>query len=264
MKNQQNNLLNTLRKQLKGLCRKVFDDFGQESYELELQDLKKDSVYPKFSFDRPEYVLIRLMGRLSISVGRRLGEIYDKIPRILASSHYNLDPSDVAPKLDGLELDVGLRFSLISEEQQKLIKETVKLYTQTSVDEQKGVGIEIRYNFNPNDSSRLRKDVKMAELLKNEGLVPIYLVFSSISPREDAIARLTRAGWYFLIGENAIAFLKDILGEDFLNLLENPDIKNEIVKEIDQIMKSLVNSYAFREVLREHDLSLPGVNDGLK
>lgn len=258
---QKNNLQKALRRQLGGLGEKVLNDFGKESYERELQSLKQDSVYPKFSFDRPEYVLIRLMGRISISVGRRLGEIYDKIPRILASVRYGLDPSDVAPVLDGLELDIGLRFSLISKEYQKSIKEITEQYIKTSVEKRKGVGIEIRYNFNPNDSSRLRKDVKMAELLKKEDFAPIYLVFSSISPREDAIARLTRAGWYFLVGEKAIAFLKDILGEDFLSLLENPDIKNEIVKEIDAIMNGLVKSHAFSEVLKKHGLILPSVNN---
>ena len=48
---------------------------------------------------------------MSISVGRRLGEIYDKLPRFVACARFNLNPGDVAEKFDGLELDVGLRFT---------------------------------------------------------------------------------------------------------------------------------------------------------
>src|SRR5690606_12444668 len=89
----------------------------------------------------------------------------------------------------------------------------------------KGIGIEIRYNFNPNDSARLRKDVAMAENLAFNGLLPIYLVFSGISPRDEAIARLKRAGWSFLIGKPAVQFAKDLLGLDLATILEKPDVQ---------------------------------------
>ena len=254
MTENQQKLIVALRKQLSGLGEKVLNDFSKVNYEKELGALRNDSVYPKFSFDRPEYVLIRLMGRISISVGRRLGEIYDKIPRILASARYDIELSDVAPVLDGLELDMGLKTSLLSSDNKKFVEETIRKFIGVDPKNKNGLGIEIRYNFNPNDSSRLRKDVKMAELLLAEKLVPVYLVFSSISPREEAIARLTRAGWHFLVGQKAIDFLTHILGEDFLVLLEQPEIKKEIAKQVDEIMDGLVESHAFKEVLKGRKL----------
>jgi len=109
------------------------------------------------------------------------------------------------------------------------------------------VGIEIRYNFNPNDSSRLRKDVDMADLLTNNGYFPIYLIFSSISPREDAISRLTRGGWNFLIGNQAASFMNELLNVDITAILDVPSIREEIRTEVTSIMRELFNTYAFRQ-----------------
>ncbi|MHB8523462.1 MAG: hypothetical protein ACYDH9_22265 [Limisphaerales bacterium] len=130
---------------------------------------------------------------MSISIGRRLGEIYDKIPRFVAAARFNVPEKDVAPMLKNLELDIGLRFSKLSAADVQHIKSVAKKFTGKSA-EGKGIGIEIRYNFNPNDSARLRKDCDMARYVRGEGFFPIYLVFSGISPRAEAIARLTRAG----------------------------------------------------------------------
>jgi hypothetical protein len=250
-------LIKALRTQLAGLKDKITNDFSESNYHKELELLQNDSVYPKFGFDRTEYVLIRLMGRVSISVGRRLGEIYDKVPRILASARYGLDMADVTPVYGGLELDLGLKSELLKTNDKKHLMSVVKKYCD--IDINLGIGIEIRYNFNPNDSSRLRKDVNMAELLISEQLLPVYLIFSSISPREDAIARLKRAGWFFLVGEDAINFLRDILGDNFLEILEAPEIKEEINREIDQIMASLLGSYAFKELSKS--ASFPSIDN---
>src|SRR5690606_9353070 len=78
--------------------RKIAEDFGRESYQEELEKLASDPVYRKFAFDCPEYVIVRLMGRMSISVGRRLGEIYDKIPRFVAGARFNVAPDRIAEK----------------------------------------------------------------------------------------------------------------------------------------------------------------------
>src|SRR5437773_11429927 len=106
--------LEALRHHLAGLRDKVHRDFSKTSFDRELLDLKGDPIYPKFAFDREGYVLIRFMGRLSISIGRRLGEIYDKIPRFLAAARFGLSQDQVAPKLNGLELDICLNFSHLS------------------------------------------------------------------------------------------------------------------------------------------------------
>jgi len=69
--------LKELRHHLDGLREKVESDFSLASFQHELSRFRGDPVYSRFTFDRPEYVLIRFMGRVSISIGRRLGEIYD-------------------------------------------------------------------------------------------------------------------------------------------------------------------------------------------
>src|SRR5689334_20750639 len=111
--------LQVIRHQLLGLSSKVLSDFSKENYEYELAGLQTDPVYEKFSFNRAEYVLIRFMGRISISVGRRLGEIYDKVPRFAAAARFNLTPEQIALKLAGLELDICLNFAQLSQEDQQ-------------------------------------------------------------------------------------------------------------------------------------------------
>lgn len=243
--------LGVIRHQLQGLSNKVTNDFSKENFDNELASLQTDPVYEKFAFNRAEYVLIRFMGRISISVGRRLGEIYDKVPRFAAAARFNLTPEQIAPKLDGLELDIGLKFSELSLADQEHSASTFKKYTGADLDVS-GLGIEIRYNFNPNDSSRLRKDVHMGELLNAEGLKPIYLVFSSISPRQDAISRLTASGWTFLVGNAALKFISELLGMEIQTVLDKPLIKAEIKKIVDGIMSDLIKSHAFQEAVKIH------------
>lgn len=232
-----------LRHHLNGWRRKVIDDFSKSNFDAELAALNSDPVYPKFHFHSAAYVNIRFMGRMSISIGRRLGEIYDKVPRLLAAARYNLTPGQVAPKFDGLELDICLRFAEITGADSKFVKDTCKKHTGSSPTKD-GIGIEIRYNFNPNDSSRLRKDVDVASKLIACNLMPIYLVFSSISPRDEAIARLKRAGWIFLVGQQGLDFATELLGMDLSSVLDRPAVSKEIKAEVDGMMKDIKNSYA--------------------
>lgn len=243
--------IGVIRHQLQGLSNKVTNDFSQENYEYELAALQSDPVYEKFSFNRAEYVLVRFMGRISISVGRRLGEIYDKIPRFAAAARFNLTPEQIAPILDGLELDIGLNFSQLNQADQQHLATVYKKHIGADLD-MTGLGLEIRYNFNPNDSSRLRKDVHMGEQLVLAGLKPVYLIFSSISPRQDAISRLTASGWTFLIGDPALKFISELLEMEIQSILDKPLIKQEIAKIVDGIMSDLVKSHAFQQVAQKH------------
>lgn len=240
--------LNSIKHHIQGWKDKIAKDFSIENYEAELAALKGDPVYRKFAFDTPEYVLIRLIGRMSISIGRRLGEIYDKLPRYVASARFGINADAVAEKFNGLELDIGLRFSLLeSEDDVRAIQKLVDPFIG-EIPNVNGLGIEIRYNFNPNDSARLRKDVDMCGYLQESGLVPIYLIYSSISPRNDAISRLTRAGWIFMQGDQAASFTNSLFGVDFLGLLERPDIKEEIHNEIRSLLKEIFTSDAFKQI----------------
>lgn len=236
--------LDAVKHHIQGWKTKIENDFGHDSYIAELEGLKSDPVYSKFGFDIPEYVLVRLIGRMSISVGRRLGEIYDKLPRFVAAARFNVTPQQVAEKFDGLELDIGLRYSLLGDADIRHVKQVVGRF-QGGAAESKGIGIEIRYNFNPNDSARLRKDVALAGYLKAKGLAPIYLIYSSISPRDEAISRLTRGGWFFLQGHAASNFTTELFGTDFLALLERNDVREEIHDEVRSIMRSIFSSTAF-------------------
>lgn len=239
-----------LRHHLAGWRRKIKTDFSQKNYENELNSLKGDPLYPKFNFDTPDYVNIRFMGRVSISIGRRLGEIYDKIPRRLAMEKYGLTQSQVAPKFDGLELDVGLRYTELKSADAQFISSVCKKHINENITSD-GIGIEIRYNFNPNDSSRLRKDCAMAEKVIAADLRPIYLIFSSISPRDEAISRLKRAGWEFVVGQEAINFSAELFGLDLSDIWDRPLIKQEIAKEINGMMDDIKTSYSFKQFLKK-------------
>jgi hypothetical protein len=247
----ENRFIEVIRYQFKGLATKVLGDFSKASYDAELAALNTDPVYEKFAFNRAEYVLIRFMGRVSISIGRRLGEIYDKVPRFAAAARFGLTPEQIAPRYDGLELDIGLKFAGLSLEDQEHVNNVFKKHIGSDLDTP-GIGIEIRYNFNPNDSSRLRKDVHMGELLVDQGLKPIYLVFSAISPRKDAISRLKKSGWVFLVGAAALAFVTELLEIEVQSILDKPAIKEETKKVVDEIMKQMIGSHAFQEVLAKY------------
>jgi len=241
-------IIDELNHQLDGWIIKC-DDFERELFEKELLDLKSDTLYPVFSLDTPQYATIRIMGRLSISIGRRLGELYDKIPRLLAMYQYDLTKSQVAPKYNGLELDICL--SSLDIKCGKF-KNIIEIYNSffTSPMAKNGLGIEVRYNFNPNDSSRLRKDCVMASEITAEGLTPIYLVYSSISPREEAIKRLERAGWNFLIGQDALSFSSEILGLDVSCIWRRDAIRKVINSKVDEMMDKIKNSYAMDEFFK--------------
>jgi hypothetical protein len=235
--------LDALERHLQGWEDKIFRDFSKANLIEEVNRLKGDKVYSDLGFDTPEYALVRLIGRMSISVGRRLGEIYDKIPRFVAAARFDLEPAQVAEVFDGLELDIAIRSTLLSSEDKAHLD---LVLSKMSSDNYDGMGIEIRYNFNPNDSARLRKDVEVAGKLQAAGLFPVYLIFSSISPRDDAIARLTRGGWYFLQGPNALAFMTELLGVDINSVLADPVVAKETRAKTRELMCSIFQSDAFK------------------
>jgi recombinational DNA repair protein (RecF pathway) len=88
----------------------------------------------------------------------------------------------------------------------------------------------------------------MATHTKAARLFPLYLIYSGISPRNEAIARLTRAGWTFLQGSRASEFSTALFGADFLGIMEQEEIKKEIHDEVRAIMRSIFESYAFKQV----------------
>lgn len=247
----QERFLSELRHHLEGWNTKVRTDLSQSSFEKEIKSLKNDPVYSSFGLATAEYALIRLMGRMSISIGRRLGEIYDKIPRFVTQARFGLDAKTVAPKIGGnLELDVCIPLSRLSEEDRQHVTEVTQRHL-SGANLKDGLAIEIRYNFNPNDSARLRKDVEMAKLLSRQNFFTIYLIFSAISPREEAIARLKRAGWAFLVGDESSTFMNDLIGMDLESILQKDDIHAEIEHEVQQIMRRLYQSYAVRSTLSQ-------------
>ena len=246
--------LEGLRRHLGGWRDKVATDFSEGAYNDELAALGGDGIYSMFSLDNPTYVLIRLMGRMSISIGRRLGEIYDKIPRFVVQARFGLSAEEVGPKIRGrLDLDIGIPYNSpnLADPDRQHIMRCVQEHLGINTADREGLGIEIRYNFNPNDSARLRKDDNMARYLVEDGMLPIYIIFSGISPRDEAIQRLTRNGWTFVIGENAVSFMKELTGMDLETIMERPVVKTEISQEVAAIMRSILDSHAFGEAVKE-------------
>jgi hypothetical protein len=237
-----------LRHHLQGWQAKVDSDFGQAAFEAEMAALSVDPVYSKFHLGSADYILIRLMGRMSVSIGRRLGELYDKIPRIAAQARYNLSRERVVIKFEGLELDVALTLGDLKTDDAAHLRAACLKHLGTNLEDRTGVAIEIRYNFNPNDSARLRKDKLLAELLRDANYHPVYLVFAENSPRlGDAVASLRRAGWQFLIGTPALQFMADVVGFDIGHVLDRPEVSAEIKQQVDALMKSIRDSYAYKK-----------------
>ena len=95
----------------------------------------------------------------------------------------------------------------------------------------------------------------MAELLIEQNMVPLYLIFSTISPREEAIARLTRAGWTFLVGHLAADFMHELIGMDIQTILTAKDVREEVALEMARIMRTMYESYAVRHTLSRYPIS---------
>ena len=233
---------------LAGWRAKVDLDFAQESFDIELSALTSDPVYSKFHLATADYIFIRLMGRMSVSIGRRLGELYDKIPRLAAQARYGLTRDKVVLKFDGLELDVGLTLSELKVEDVEHLAEVCKRHLNIDIRRYSGIAIEIRYNFNPNDSARLRKDKHLANQLVHADYFPLYLVFAENSPRlKDAVTSLQRASWTFLIGTKGLHFMADMVGFDISQILDRPEISAEIQLRVDDFMSAIGNSYAYKK-----------------
>lgn len=248
----QERFLLELRHHFQGWLAKVTRDLSAEAFKAEIDGLRADPVYSSFGLATPEYALVRVMGRLSISIGRRLGEIYDKIPRFVTQARFNLTPEEVAPKVGGeLELDVCVPLNRLTAKDKKHVREAMARHVPAAA-KYTGVAIEIRYNFNPNDSARLRKDVHMAELLQGQQLAPVYLIFSTISPRDEAIARLSRAGWMFLVGPAASEFMNQLIGMDIKAILDAAPVRQEVAAEMARIMRVLYESAAMRQTLAQY------------
>ena len=241
-------LLDQLKYHFAGWLTKIESDFSEFGFEQELSNLTSDPLYTSFHLASSEYALVRVMGRISISIGRRLGQIFDSMPKYVTQTRFGLDAAVVSPKLqDKLNLDVCIPLEdLTLSDRAHVLK--VCEDKQLKLDESSGLGIEIRYNFNPNDSSRLRKDVEMANILLDINLTPVYLIYSSISPRDEAIARLRRAGWTFFIGQDATDFTNALIGMDLGNILNRDGIREEVAKEMDIVMTKLYSSYGFNKL----------------
>jgi hypothetical protein len=90
----------------------------------------------------------------------------------------------------------------------------------------------------------------MAGYLTDVRLFPVYLVFSAISPRDEAIARLKRAGWSFIVGEQASEFSNELFGINLGDILEHETIRVEIEQEVSGLFDDMFSSPAFTEVLQ--------------
>ena len=139
-----NRFMEELRHHLGGWKEKVETDFAKENFDKEIAGLSTDPVYAKFHLNTPDYVFIRLMGRMSVSIGRRLGEIYDKIPRFAAQGRYNLERNQVVTKLDGLEIDIQLLFSDLLPDDKDYLTKIILKHLKVDHSKYTGLGIEIR------------------------------------------------------------------------------------------------------------------------
>jgi hypothetical protein len=149
---------------------------------------------------------------------------------------------------DKLRLDIRIPLEKLSKQDRRHVLAITEKYLPGAAPSN-GLGIEIRYNFNPNDSARLRKDALFASLLRQHGLTPVYLIFSGISPRDEAIARLGRAGWRFLVADMASQFTMDLTTMDLSSILTEPLVRDEVNREIAALMHAIYDSSAFKTVL---------------
>jgi len=91
----------------------------------------------------------------------------------------------------------------------------------------------------------------MADKLQAAELFPVYLIYSAISPRDEAIARLKRAGWTFLQGKDASDFTTSLFAIDFMATMENEKVWGEVKAEVREIMSGIFESKAFEQIKKK-------------
>ena len=137
------------------------------AYAQEFASLRGDLLYSNFGFAIPEYVLIRRMGRMSISIGRRLGEIYDKVQRFVVARRLGLSDEQATGEYgpNDLRLDIRVPIDLLNADDEEQVRPVTERHLP-DLDLTGGLAIEVRYNFNPQQQ---RSAVQRRQLPAFEG-----------------------------------------------------------------------------------------------
>ncbi|HME50642.1 MAG TPA: hypothetical protein VKM55_00355 [Candidatus Lokiarchaeia archaeon] len=258
------NLKEDLKKCISVIISKIETNLNDEYLRVMKDRIKNDISFSYLGFEASQWAIIRAFTSINISKGRTLGFFFEKTVRkcivhaLLGSNitenitkakdkelkgvysketRKPFDKSKPGTRKRGgtYGIDCEIIFDNIENEKiQSRMRKVIKNLSNTNID-YRGVAIEIKYTFMPNDHSRIEKDADFGEILKENNMFPIYLVLSEDDVRKnDAITRLKQSGWNFLMGADSLDFIHKFTMIDLINELF---LDGEIKETIDELRK---------------------------
>lgn len=219
--------------------------------------IENDLLADVFLLNAPSIVQMKLGGRITTSIHRKVGDACEKATRAIIGIVYSIKPERlVAERMVTIDLgdgrteqvtrkiDVLLKAeNLDAIKKQKLlaiipqfsteflsnvgVRETYRGYDLSKA-YFTGVGIEVRHAYQSADSKRVQGDKSLAELFIKERLLPVMLIYSGLV--NWSVINAYKRYWLVKVGNNAFDFIKDTTGIDFGGILRSlkPDVHHFI------------------------------------
>jgi len=209
--------------------------------EHEVQKFKQDLVFSIFGLDDERFISARVAGGFVQSVTRRLGTLFEKYVKEIVKAQLNLSEEDIkySAKIGHHIRDLEIMISLnkLEPKDRARIQRIILKEAQSTLPTKRyiGVGLEVRYAYTIGDSKRIQADEDMAVHLKNNDILPIMLVFSTVN-LSGPLAYLSRY-WIIKIGDDAFDFLKQLTEFDLKEFLLQ--YKDEIRKRVGKILNEV-------------------------
>ena len=164
---------------------------------------------------------------ISQLIGRRYGDIWEKIVDIILKNSNNIKLKDRVYYKDYLEIWLEKNIAKLDKEcckcsSKKIIsqflKENTGIKTQDLCDfsfkyKNQLYAIDTKYRFNSNDSKTVREIANSGIHLKYMNYIPVLLLRTNrLESQETAISRFEKCGWKIIDDKKATDFLKEITG----------------------------------------------------
>ena len=207
----------------------------------EIQKFKQDLVFSIFGLDDERFISARVAGGFVQSVTRRLGTLFERYVKEIVKAQLNLSEEDIkySARIGGhiRDLEITIFLNKLEPKDRARIERIILKEAQNALPTKRyiGLGFEVRYAYTIGDSKRIQADEDMAIHLKNNDILPIMLVFSTVN-LASPLAHLSRY-WIIKTGDETFNFLKQLTEFDLKEFLLQ--YKDEIRKEVGKVLNEV-------------------------
>ncbi len=214
----------------------IAESYAEVAPQKIVDEICKDALYGLlFKNISVFYAQSVLGGRITTSLHRNFGDIIEVSVREIFKHAYSLDDGlarssfsiQSIEKRSTRTTDVSIPFEALTNAQEKSLrayhvklcgKHTPALLAQHGAC--RGLGYEVRQCYKSNDSKRRTADIDMSDLLFQNKIIPMMLIFCSSS--SPSIIRDYRrlSKWMIVEGDDAFDYVREISGFDFRGYLD--------------------------------------------